>query len=44
MIVDTSKNESVKSSYYVCSNKKEDDSQMSIESAKSLKKITKGQS
>jgi hypothetical protein len=42
VVIDVTKNESVKSSYYVCSNKKEDDSQMSVESSKSLKKIVKG--
>jgi hypothetical protein len=42
VVIDVTKNESVKSSYYVYSNKKEDDSQMSVESSKSLKKIVKG--
>jgi hypothetical protein len=42
VVIDVKKNESVKSSYYVYSNKKEDDSQMSVESSKSLKKIVKG--
>jgi hypothetical protein len=44
VVIDASKNENVKSSYYVCSNKKEDDSVMSVDSSKSLKKITKGYS
>jgi hypothetical protein len=37
-----SKNENVKSSYYVCSNKKDDDSIMSVDSSKSFQKISKG--
>ena len=42
MVIDATKNESVKSSFYVYSNKKEDDSQMSVESSESFKKINKG--
>lgn len=42
MVIDETKDENVKSSYYVCSNKKEDESIMSVDSSKSLKKIVKG--